>query len=124
GYIVPTSDMRAFLARRERLPQALRTETEDFQLTRYLAESGRRAWHPLPGIIDTRREISTTNPAISYPCRRSYLPWADERVGRADLTSADYWRTTTTPPDYGPTVLNDLRLPPGPFNAHDVVRYA
>jgi len=124
GYIVPTALMGSFLDARDRRPGTLRTETEDFQLTRWLVETGRRAWHPIPGILQTKPEIPTTDARHVYPCRKGYVPWTDARFEGAPLTSTDYWTPRTLPPDYGATVLGDTRLPRGPFDGEDVRRHA
>jgi hypothetical protein len=116
GYIVPTVLMSAYLDWRDRLPGSqLSSLCEDFVLSRWEAETGRRSWCPIPTVIQTMDTIQTTNPSVSYPFRRSYITWEHPAVADKPLTSIDYWTPKTLPPDYGPTVGNDSRLPRGPF---------
>jgi hypothetical protein len=121
GYVVPTVLMPVFLDHRDRLPQAfLESTPEDFVFTRWLCLTGRRAWHPIPAIIQTIEGIETTNPAISYPFRKSSVPWDLLEIPR-ELASPEYWTPGSEPPDYGPTVANDSRLPAGPFTNAEIM---
>jgi hypothetical protein len=122
AYIVPTMLMACFLEARERWPYALQVETEDFQLTRWLAETGRRAWHVIPGLVQTRPEIPTTEPRWTYPYRTSTVPWTHPHFADLDLTDPGTWSADTAPPDYGATCANDTRLPRGPFTDEEIKR--
>ena len=122
GYIVPTALMGAFLAWADNLPPAEAASLcEDYTLSRWQYETGRRSWCPVPTIIQTIDDVETTNPSISYPFRRSYITWEDPRVKHVDLTVASYWTPKTQPPDFGPTVGNDKRMARGPFLNDQIV---
>ncbi len=117
GYIIPTVLMGSFLDWRDRhVEEVLRVTCEDFLITSWLAETGRKAWCPIPTIIQTMdNEIQSTNPDVSYPHQRSYLTADDPAVAGKDLSDVNYWKTSTLPPDFGYCVSNDVRFPKGPF---------
>jgi len=122
GYIVPTVLMGAFLAWADRLSQAEAASLcEDYTLSRWQYETGRRSWCPIPTIIQTIDDVVTTNPAISYPFRRSYITWEDPRVVAKPLTSPSYWTARILPPDFGPSVGNDSRMARGPFQNDEIL---
>ncbi len=124
GYIIPTAMMAIFLDWYDRLPLAYRQNNcEDLILSRWLCETGRKSWHPIPTVIQAREEMPTSNPILpSYLYRKSYIDWTDPRVADADLTSIDYWTPKTLPPDYGFSVSEDQRYPRGPFTTAAVCR--
>lgn len=114
GYIVPTPLLAAFLDSYDRLdPAFVAASCEDYLLSRWVCSSGRKVWCPVPTVIQTRSEIATTNPRISYPFRQSYLAWDDPRVAGKDLTSVSFWKPAQTPPDFGHAVSEDSRYPRG-----------
>lgn len=122
GYIVPTVLMGAFLEWRDHNPAHVVADTcEDFLLTRWEAATGRRSWCPIPTVIQTIDDIATTNPKISYPFRRSYITWDDPRVAGRPITDVAFWTPQQPPPDFGPSVGNDSRLPRGPFANQDIL---
>lgn len=122
GYIVPTALMGAFLAWADRLSQGEAAALcEDYTLSRWQYETGRRSWCPVPTVIQTIDDVETTNPAISYPFRRSYITWEDPRVQHIDLTTIQYWTPRTHPPDFGPSVGNDRRMARGPFSNEHIL---
>ena len=121
GYIIPTVLMGSFLDWLNNISAKDFAETnEDFLITRWQFETGRKAWCPIPSIIQTQNDrIFTTNEAYAqYPYRRSYITWDDPRVAErkipgvtSDLRDPDYWRPKTLPPDFGPCVMFDSRVP-------------
>ena len=122
GYIVPTFLMREFLVWRDRLSESeAAANCEDFLLSRWLYETERKCWSPIPSIIQTREEFLTTNPAIFYPYRRSYIPWVDPRVAGRPIVEVDYWQPRSLPPDFGFCVSQDTRMPASPFSNKDVL---
>jgi hypothetical protein len=123
AYVAPTVLMACFLDWLDRLPAGVAASNcEDFLITRWQHETGRRAWCPIPSPVQTKdHEIRSTNAVVGYAHQRSYLDWRDRRVVGAPLTDVAYWRRRRDPPDFGPTVTNDSRLGPGPFKTADVV---
>lgn len=122
GYIVPTALMRIFLDHRLHIPERLAASLcEDFILSRWQYETGRRSWCPIPTVIQTIESVPSTNPAIYYPYRRSYIPWTDPRVSGRPITDIGYWTPQRPPPDFGATVSNDSRMPRGPFADHEII---
>jgi len=115
GYIVPTTMMREYLQWYDALPPGFAAgNCEDYLLSRWQYETGRRAWCPIPAVIQTQDEaIKTSNPRVEYPFRRSYLDWTDPRVQDKPITEVGYWRTDRLPPDYGYAVSQDTRYPRG-----------
>lgn len=122
GYVIPTALMGCFLEWRDRhVEEELRVTCEDFLITSWLAETGRKAWCPVPTIIQTMdSEIRSTNPDVSYPHQRSYLTADDPSVAGKKLADVDYWKPSALPPDFGYCVSNDVRFPKGPFNYDEV----
>jgi hypothetical protein len=121
GYIVPTCLMGVFLDWESRQSDTAKRECEDFVLTRWEFETGRRSWCTIPSIIQTIDDIGTTDPRVSYPFRKSYITWRDVADPKA-LTDAAYWTPRTAPPDFGPSVGNDTRLGRGPFANDEVLQ--
>lgn len=119
GYVMPTVLLGAFLEHRRTLTEAERRDCEDWQTTRWLARTGRRALHPIPAPIQTLPGIETTNPAISYPYRKAAIDWRSLTTWGGDFTSREWWEGGDYP-DYGATVANDTRLPPGPFSNREI----
>ena len=122
GYIVPTALMGSFLDWRDRRPpEEIYALCEDYVLSRWQYETGRRSWCPIPTLVQTIEDVATTNPAIDYCFRRSYCTWEDPLVYGKPLTSIDYWQPRGVPPDFGPTVGNDLRMARGPFQNDEIL---
>src|SRR6516162_1980283 len=121
GYIVPTVLMGVFLEWESRQSESTKRECEDFVLTRWQYETGRRSWCPIPTVIQTIDGIATTDPRVSYPYRRSYITWEDEP--KSPISTLAYWQSKNTPPpDFGPTVGNDSRMARGPFADGEVLQ--
>lgn len=122
GYVVPTPLMGAFLDWRDRLPVAqVASLCEDYVLSRWQYETGRRSWCPVPTVIQTRDAITTTNPSVNYWFRRSYITWDHPAVAGKPITDVGYWTPRSLPPDFGPTVGNDTRMARGPFANDDIL---
>ncbi len=110
GYVFPRALLACFLDWRDRHPMRERWN-EDFQITLWLARTGRRAWTPIPSSIQTMGDdmIDSTNAAEGrYLFRSAYIDWTDPRIS-GDLASVDYWRPHTAPLDFGGTVQDDWR---------------
>ncbi len=124
AYVFPIALLGVFLDWRARLPTRDSTSiNEDFLITRWQYTTGRRSWCPVPSLVQTRDdEIESTNPREGrYLFRQSYIDWTDPRVAGAALTSVEHWTPKTLPPDYGPVVAYDCRVPGhGPFTEIEV----
>jgi hypothetical protein len=123
GYVFPSALLHVFLDWRDRMPVSeLAITNEDFQITRWLFETGRKVWCPIPTVLQTQDDaITSTTPVDgAYAYRRSYVDWEDPRVAGVPITSVDYWRGRPgrTPPDFGTTVERDYRVP-GPQTFSD-----
>src|SRR5208283_3591736 len=102
GYVMPLPLLRLFLDWRASIPEHRRKHTnEDFLITSWIHMTSRRCWHPIPGPIDHRRDIQSTNPSDTYPFRRSYVRWDDKAVAGRRLVDADTWLVGREPLDFG-----------------------
>lgn len=102
GYVLPAPLLHAFLEWRSHLPTGrLRSTNEDFLITCWVNATRRRTWHPVPSLIDHRRDIASTNPRDKYPFRRSYVRWDAAAVADRDVRLVDTWRPEREPLDFG-----------------------
>jgi hypothetical protein len=102
GYVFPIIVLDEFLRWRSRQSASrIQSTCEDYLVTCWVNATGRRTWHTVPGLIDHRRDIETTNPSIGYTFRRSYAPWTARECVQRTLTDAASWAATKSPLDFG-----------------------
>lgn len=83
GYVVPTAQLREFLAWRASSlkPGALEAITEDTMLGLWCMVTGRKIWHPIPTIIDHDVSMVSTYGNDDHGSRRPLVRWDNAPEG-------------------------------------------
>jgi hypothetical protein len=96
GYAMRRNDLAEFLMWMGARPQLVATCNEDDLLNRWVGETGRTTWHPVPSILDHDTSIESTYENDSHVHRRSTVTWRDYQSG--SLTDRDFWLPSGEPP--------------------------
>lgn len=88
-------DLASFVAWVDAHPDLLATLNEDDLICRWVVESGRTTWHPVPTIVDHDISIPSTYGNDKHANRRPRVTWRAYRA--EELTRPEFWRMSQPP---------------------------
>jgi hypothetical protein len=97
-------DLIELLKFRESLGDAVTKITEDALVNRFISETGRATWHPVPTIVDHDTTVDSSYGNDSHLHRRAAVRW--EGYKPAELAAPSFWRLQGPEP---PPLLESLR---------------
>ena len=90
AYGMRTADLREFVRWTKKNPRHVRALHEDQLVNRWVKDTGRATWHPIPTIAQHDLSLESTYGNDAQPVRWSTETW--ERYTALELTSPDFWR--------------------------------